>query len=166
MKKNIKDLVADASVAAIYIVLTMIFASFSFGPIQFRIAEALVLLCFFDKKYILPLTVACLLSNLMSPFGMYDVLFGTTATLLSLIFISKSKNLFIASLFPVFFNGVIVSLEICLINGVFELEMFIFNLLTIALGEFVCVSVLGVLLFSFLKKNKEFVNLFINRERL
>jgi uncharacterized membrane protein len=165
MKNNIKDLVINASVAAIYIVLTLVFASFSFGPIQFRIAEALVLLCFFNKKYILPLTVACLISNLMSPFGLYDVIFGTTATLLSLIFISKSKNLMVASLFPVLFNGVIVSLEISLINGIFELEVFLFNFLTIAIGEFVCVSVFGVILFSFLKKNNEFLKLLNNNEK-
>lgn len=165
MKNNIKDLVINASVAAIYIVLTLAFASFSFGPIQFRIAEALVLLCFFNKKYILPLTVACLISNLMSPFGLYDVIFGTTATLLSLIFISKSKNLMVASLFPVLFNGVIVSLEISLINGIFELEVFLFNFLTIAIGEFVCVSVFGVILFSFLKKNNEFLKLLNNNEK-
>ena len=72
--KNIKDLVLYASVAAIYIVLTMLLGGLSFGPIQFRIAEALVLLCFFNKKYFYPLTLACLISNFMSPFGIYDVI--------------------------------------------------------------------------------------------
>ena len=164
MKNNIRDLVVKASVAAIYIVLTLIFASFSFGPIQFRIAEALVLLCFFNKKYFWPLTIACFISNLMSPFGLYDVIFGTTATILSLIFIAKSKNIVVASLYPVLFNGVIVAAEISLMNSVFELEVFLFNLLTIAIGEFACVTILGVLLFSFLKKNKEFVKLLIDND--
>lgn len=160
MKKyNVKNLVIYASVAAIYVVLTLVLGSFSFGPIQFRIAEVLVLLCFFDKKYFLPLTVACLISNMMSPFGLYDVIFGTIATMLSLFFISKSKNLIVASLFPVIFNGLIVSMEISIINGIFELEVFLFNLFTIAFGEFVCVSILGIILFSILKKNKEFMKL-------
>ena len=159
MKKNVKNLVIFASVAAIYVVLTLMLGSLSFGPIQFRIAEALVLLCFFDKKYFMPLTIACLISNLMSPFGLYDVIFGTLATVLSLLCISKSKNIVIASLFPVLFNGVIVSIEILLMNGVFELEVFLFNFLTIAIGEFVCVTIFGVLLFSLLKKNKEFMKL-------
>ena len=159
MKKNVKNLVIYASVAAVYVVLTLLLGSFSFGPIQFRIAEALVLLCFFDKKYFVPLTIACLITNLMSPFGIYDVIFGTLATVISLICISKSKNIVVASLFPVLFNGLIVSMEISIMNGLFELEVFLFNFLTIAIGEFVSVTILGVLLFSFLKKNKEFFNL-------
>ena len=160
MKNNkLKDMVVSASVAAIYVVLTWLLGSLSFGPVQFRIAEALVLLCFFDKKYFLPLVLACILSNLMSPFGIYDVLFGTFATVLSLLCIMKSKNIIVASLFPVLFNGVIVSTEIMIINGVFELEVFIFNFLTVALGEFVCVSIFGVLLFSILQKNKGFMKM-------
>ena len=160
MKNNkIKDMVESASVAAIYVVLTWLLGSLSFGPVQFRIAEALVLLCFFDKKYFLPLVLACILSNLMSPFGIYDVLFGTLATVLSLLCIMKSKNIIVASLFPVLFNGVIVSTEIMIINGVFELEVFLFDFLTVALGEFVCVSIFGVLLFSILQKNKGFMKM-------
>ena len=154
-KNNTKDLVLNASVAAIYIVLTLVFGSISYGPIQFRIAEALVLLCFFNKKFFMPLTIACLISNIMSPFGLYDVIFGTIATILSLLFIMKSKNIFVASLYPVLFNALIVSIEISLMNGIFEFEVFLFNCLTIAIGEFACVTILGVILFSLLKKNKE-----------
>ena len=160
--KNVKNLVIYASVAAIYVVLTLLLGSFSFGPIQFRIAEALVLLCFFDKKYFTPLTIACLITNIMSPFGIYDVIFGTLATVISLICISKSKNIVVASLFPVLFNGLIVSCEISIMNGLFELEVFLFNFLTIAIGEFVCVTIFGVLLFAFLKKNKEFFKLIVD----
>lgn len=162
---KIKDMVLYAGVAAIYIVLTWIFGSFSFGPIQFRISEALILLCFFNKKYFFPLTLACFISNLMSPFGLYDVVFGTLATVLSLIFVSQSKNIFVASLFPVLFNGVIIATEISIINGVFESEVFLFNFFTIALGEFVCVTVLGVLLFSLLKKNGSFMK-FISDDKM
>lgn len=158
-KRNIKDLVVSASVAAIYVVLTWLLGSFSFGPVQFRIAEALVLLCFFNKKYFIPLVLACILSNIMSPFGLYDVVFGTLATVLSLLCIMKSKNLIIASLFPVFFNGIIVSAEILIINGVFEFEVFMFNFSTVALGEFVCVSLFGVILFSILQRNEGFMKL-------
>ena len=158
MRKT-KDLVIYASVAAIYIVLTLMFGSFSFGPIQFRIAEALVLLCFFNNKYFMPLTIACLISNLMSPYGIYDVIFGTTATILSLLFIMKSKNIVVASIFPVVFNAFIVSAEISIMNGVFDWYVFGFNFATIAIGEFVCVTILGILLFSILQKNKEFMKL-------
>lgn len=157
--KNIKDLVLYASVAAIYIVLTMLLGGLSFGPIQFRIAEALVLLCFFNKKYFYPLTLACLISNFMSPFGIYDVIFGTTATIISLLMIMRTKNIVIASLFPVIFNGIIVSIEISLLSGIFDWSVLLFNFFTIAAGELVCVTILGVLLFSILRKNTEFMKL-------
>ena len=161
MKKiNVKDIVKYASVAAIYVVLTWVFSSLSFGPIQLRISEALVLLCFFNKKYFIPLTLGCFISNLMSPYSL-DILFGTTATMLSLFFICNSKNLFIASLSPVVFNGVIIATEIALIEGIFEFKLFLFNMSTIALGEFICVGIFGVFLFTYLQKNKEFMKLFI-----
>mgnify|MGYP003293214456 FL=1 len=159
MKKiSIKDIVKYASVAAIYVVLTWILAPISFGPIQFRISEVLVLLCFFDKKYFIPLTLGCLISNLMSPMVL-DIAFGTIATMISLFFISNSKNLFVASLFPVFFNGLIIAAEISIIEGIFDLNVFLFNMVTIAVGEFLCVSVIGVILFTLLRKNEGFINL-------
>ena len=161
MKKNIQKLVIYASVAAVYVVLSLLLGVFSFGPIQFRIAEALVLLCFFDKRYFTPLTIACLITNMMSPFGLYDVIFGTLATVISLLCISRCKNIVVASLFPVLCNGLIVSIEISIMNGLFELEVFLFNFLTIAIGEFVCVTIVGVLLFSFLKKNRDFFELIV-----
>ena len=161
MKKiSVKDIVKYASVAAIYVVLTWIFSSFSFGPIQLRISEALVLLCFFNKKYFIPLSLGCLISNLMSPYSL-DILFGTIATMISLFFICYSKNLFIASLFPVIFNGVIIATEISLLEGVFNLDIFLFNMGTIALGEFISVSIIGVILFNMLKKNEAFMNLIV-----
>ena len=159
MKKiSIKDIVKYASVAAIYVVLTWILAPISFGPIQFRISEVLVLLCFFDKKYFIPLTLGCLISNLMSPMAL-DIAFGTVATMISLFFISNSKNLFVSSLFPVFFNGLIIAAEISIIEGIFDLNVFLFNMVTIAVGEFLCVSVIGVILFTLLRKNDGFMRL-------
>ena len=158
MKISIKDIVKYACVAAIYVVLTWLVAPIAFVPIQFRISEALVLLCFFNKKYFLPLTIGCFVSNLMNT-NVLDLLFGTFATMISLFFICKSKNLFIASLFPVVFNGVIISLDYCLFEGVSDINVFLLNMATIAFGEFVCVSVLGVILFSMLSKNEGFMSL-------
>ena len=159
MKKiNIKDIVMYASVAAIYVVLTWLFGSLSYGPIQFRISEVLVLLCFFNKKYFTSLTLGCLISNLMSPNSL-DILFGTLATMISLFFICKSKNLFIASLYPVIFNGLIVALELTVFSGIYDWNLYLFYASTVALGEFVCVSIVGVILFTFLKGNKDFIKM-------
>ena len=44
---NTQTLVQAAVIAAIYVVLTMIFAPISFGPVQFRVSEVLCILPFF-----------------------------------------------------------------------------------------------------------------------
>jgi uncharacterized membrane protein len=81
--------------------------------------------------------------------------------MISLFFICYSKNLFIASLFPVIFNGVIIATEISLLEGVFNLDIFLLNMGTIALGEFISVSIIGVILFNLLRKNDAFMNLIV-----
>ena len=158
-KLNIRELTTYSMVAAIYVLLTWAFGFMAFGGIQFRIAEALVLLCFFNKKYFFPLVVGCLVANLMSSLGALDMLFGTTATILALIGIMYSKNLIIASIWPVLINGVLISIEICWVSKLWNWPAFLLNFATVALGELVCVSILGVILFSILRKNDGFMRI-------
>lgn len=143
-----KVIVRNALIASLYVVLTVI-NPFSFESIQFRISEILILLVFFRKDYFLGLVVGCIIANLFSPMGIYDVLFGTIATILSLICIMYSKHLFITWIFPTIFNAIIVGLELYLI-----LELpFWASLIGVAIGEAV-VMIIGVVLFYFLKKTK------------
>ena len=66
MKENVvKKIVITGLVAAIYAALTLVIAPLSFGPIQFRISEIMVLLAFINPIYILGLTLGCLLANLV-----------------------------------------------------------------------------------------------------
>ena len=65
-----------AIIASLYVVLTIVFSFMSYGDIQVRIAEVLVLLCFFRKDYAIGLIIGCILSNLFSPFGIIDVIIG------------------------------------------------------------------------------------------
>lgn len=160
MKKNlIKEMAVFAVVTTIYVVVTWAFSFMSFGAIQVRIAEALILLCFFNKKYFTPLVLGCFVANLFSPFGLIDIILGTIATALALLGVMHSKNLLVASIFPVLSNGLIIGLEITLLNGVFDLPIFLFNFCTVALGEFIAVSIFGVILFTVLKKNYAFMEL-------
>ena len=156
MKKSTKDLVISACVAAIYVALSLLLAPISFGPIQMRVAEALIILCFFNKKYILPLTLACFITNLMGNYALYDIILGTLATFLSALFMSKCKNIYIASLIPVLFNGLIIPIVFMLQTGVYAIEVYLLDALTVAIGEFVSVSIIGVLLFKLLSKNNWF----------
>lgn len=156
MKENItKKIVKAALVAAIYAALTIVLAPISYGPVQFRLSEILVLLAFIDPFYIVGLTVGCLLANILGGLGPMDIVFGTLATFLSVFAISltakyiKSKNfsLIIASLWPTIFNGVIVG---WMISVVAELPMIV-TMLQVSIGEFVVVTVIGVPVFKLIQ---------------
>ena len=63
--KKVLFLVQAAMIAAIYVVLTLIFQPFSFGEIQVRIAEALTILPVFTPAAIPGLFVGCLIGNIL-----------------------------------------------------------------------------------------------------
>lgn len=148
-------------VAAIYVVLTIVGGDLSYGPIQFRVAEALMLLCFFSKDYILSLTLGCFIANIYSTVGLIDTVVGTSATLIAgfLIYLFRKDNslsrMIVCSLFPVVANGFLVGAEL---NLVLKFPFWL-SVGEVALGEFVCVTVLGVILFKLLSKNKGFMKL-------
>ncbi len=153
--KTIKDITRLALVAAVYIALTIVIYPYSYGQIQFRLAEVLILLCFYRKDYIYSLVIGCLVANLLSPLGFLDVIFGTLATLISAILVAYSKKLFVASLYPVIFNGIIIG---GLIYFTTDNPLSIYILmLYVGIGEFVVVSVVGYILFKLLEKNTMFL---------
>ena len=84
MKKSNKVtfLTQAAVIAAIYVVLTIIFAPFSFGEVQVRISEALTILPFFTPAAIPGLFVGCIIANLFGGAIPADIIFGSIATLL------------------------------------------------------------------------------------
>lgn len=109
MKDNkINKLVKIALVAAVYAVLTIAIAPISYGAVQFRLSEVMTLLAFIDPLYIPGLVLGCAIANLYSTVGVVDVVVGTFATFLSVYMISKSKKLFIATLWSTLFNGFII----------------------------------------------------------
>lgn len=82
--KQTKILVRTSLFAALYFVLTVALAPISYGPLQFRLSEALVLLpLIFPAEGVVGLTLGCLLANIFSPTGWYDMVFGTLSTLVA-----------------------------------------------------------------------------------
>lgn len=157
MKSNLTNrLVKTALVTAIYAIVTIILAPISYGNIQFRLSEILVLLAFIDPIYIIGLTLGCFLANLYSAFGILDVIFGTLATFLSVSamsltakYMNKGRiSLFIASLWPTIFNGIIIG---WMLNIVANLPLFL-TMTEVAIGEFVVVTIIGVPVMSKLFK--------------
>ena len=155
---NSRRLTNIGVVASVYVVTTLLCAPLAYNAVQFRVSEMLMLLCVFNKDYIISMTLGCLIANIFRSLGMIDAAFGTFATLIAavLMYMLRNKlNLFCLSLFPVISNALIVGAEI---KFVFH-DPFWINAAWVALGEFVCVSILGVIVFTGLKKNKGFMNL-------
>lgn len=160
MNKKIQFIVSQAIIASLYVVLTVVVGPFSYMAIQLRISEILVLLCFYKKDYIVGLTLGCFIANLFSPMLIYDITLGLLATVLSLICVSKSKNLYVAIIFPVLFNGLLVALELTL---AYELPYFI-SVLEVGCGELIAM-IIGLITFKLLEKNQKVMNLLTMKEK-
>ena len=90
--KSTLFLVQAALIAAVYVVLTLVFAPFSYGEIQVRISEALTILPFFTPAAIPGLFVGCILANLLGGAIPLDIAFGSIATLIGAVFTYKLRN--------------------------------------------------------------------------
>ena len=150
---TLRTITDNALVAATYVALTLLTSSFAYLGVQFRIAEILILLCFFRKDFIYGLCLGTLVAYALGPLGIYDVLFGTLATFVSAFLVSRMKNLIVASLFPVVLNGLVVGAELYFLLGL----PFWLNAGLVAVGEFAVVSLVGVGLFSILRRNRKFL---------
>ena len=84
--KNVLFMTHAAMIAAIYVVLTYVFAPFSFGEVQIRIAEALTILPVFTPAAIPGLFIGCLVGNILGGAILPDIIFGSIATLIGAIF--------------------------------------------------------------------------------
>lgn len=87
MKQSIRQLTLNSMIAAIYIVIAIFLPSY--GPVQFRLTEMFAHLPLFNRKYTLGLVLGVALANIRSSFGIYDVIFGTLHTILSVWLASK-----------------------------------------------------------------------------
>ncbi len=127
MKKfsTTKRLCRAGIIAALYVALTYAFAPFAFGPLQIRPAEAPCLLALLFPEAVPALWVGCMLSNLTSPYLVYDVTIGALATLFSAVATylvgrlikNTPLKIIVGGLFPVLFNAVLIPLIIVFLCG-------------------------------------------------
>ena len=149
-----KRLVRTAVIAALYALLTVALAPISYGSFQFRVSESLVLLAYFDPFYVGGLTLGCFIANLLGPNGTMDVIFGTLATFISVgaisltaKYIKNKASLFIASLWPTIFNGLIIG---WMLNITVGAPLWI-TIGEVALGEFVVITIVGIPVFKMIQ---------------
>ncbi len=97
-----------AMIAAIYIVMTLLFRPISYGVMQVRVSEALTILPFLTPAAIPGLAIGCLISNIVGPYGLLDIVVGTAATTSAAIVTSKIKSKKWAPMPPVLINAVFI----------------------------------------------------------
>lgn len=159
---SVKMIALNAIIAAIYAVLTIASGPLSYNYFQLRVSEFLNLLVFFNPSYTLGLTIGCLIANLASFAGIYDIIFGTLATLVSCLlmipFAKLTKNLFFATFIPSLINAITVPFIIYLaslgtgdefaLTSIMYFTMFGWTFL----GEFLAITILGYVIFMPLMK--------------
>lgn len=154
-------LVRIAIIAALYVGLTYAFSFMSYGGVQFRISEILVLLCFYNKDYCFALILGCIFANIGSPLGYIDLIFGVMSTVFSVVTIRYFRNIYLAAVMPVL-SMVFVALELTLFLP--EPSAFILNLGTTMGGE-AAVMVVGVIFFKAVERNRALMRLIDARTR-
>lgn len=143
-----------AAIAALYVVLTLVFAPISFGPVQLRIAEALCILPMFTPAAIPGLFIGCLIANLLGGGIVLDVVFGSLATLIGAVLgYMLRSNRWLVPLPAVIANALIVPFVLKFGYGVVDVAIPVL-MLQIAAGEILGCYVLGELFASALMKRK------------
>ena len=146
-------LVQGALIAALYVALTMMFAPISFGPVQFRISEALCILPFFTPAAIPGLFLGCLISNLLGTAVIMDVICGSLATLIGAVgsyWLRQHK--YLVCLPPIRANTLIIPWVLRYAYGSTDLVPFM--MLTVGIGEVLAIGVLGNGLLALLERYK------------
>ncbi len=152
MNKKTLNLTQGAIIAAIYVVLTFLsqMVGLASGAIQFRLSEALTILPVFTGAAVPGLAVGCFVANMLTGCALWDVIFGSIATLIGAIgtyFVGK-KKLYLAPIFPILANVIIVPFVLRYVYGV-EGSLPYFAL-TVGIGEVVCCGILGIGLYKVL----------------
>ena len=157
-KITVRDLVLAAMAAALYAVMGYFGNVFglTFGPVQIRFAEALTVLPFLFPAAAPGLAIGCLITNLLSPYGPMDIIFGTLATAVAAGLTMKMPKWYLAALPPILVNALILPpmwawAEVGAVDSAFWAACG-FNVLTFIPGEALACYVLGTLLLFALPK--------------
>ena len=168
MNKNTQTFAKIAMIAAIYTVVSLVLAPFSYGNIQVRIAEALTILPLIYRPSIAGVTLGCFLTNLIgammgvNPTGMIDAVVGTAATLFAAILTYQLRDRKIAGIpvlslmMPVIFNFFFVGMELSVLffEGNVWLGLLIMGT-EVAIGELISV-IIGYFLVKALDRTEIF----------
>ena len=149
--RSVKYITQGAVIAELYVVLVQVFNYWSFGPIQFRIAEALTILPYFTPAAIPGLFLGCIIANLLGGAIIWDIVFGSIATLIGAVgtyLLRKYK--WAAPIPPILANTIIVPFVLKYAYG--SEGIFAMFFVTVGAGEIIVCGILGMLLLLALNK--------------
>ncbi len=179
MNRNIKRLTRIGVIAGLYVALTYLTYTFSYMPMQVRVAEALTVLPFIYPEAVWGVAIGCFIANIASPFGPIDIILGTSLTLIAALLtrrLARTRKLYLAPLPPIIINAFGVALYVTTLAGLlgskgltisklgtfsyifthFELRPYIIGVIWIAIGETIATYALGLpLLYALTKKGEK-----------
>lgn len=131
-------------IAAIYVVLTVFLGELGYGPLQFRVSEALTILPLYELSAIPGLFIGCFLANIFGGYGLPDIVFGSLTTLAAAYLTSKMPNKYLAVLPPILLNAFIIPIWVSKMSN----TPYIVTVGQIGFSEFLSAGILGVILAS------------------
>lgn len=148
--KKVLFITQGAVIAAAYVVLTWLTSlmGLASGVVQVRLSEALVVLPAFTPAAIPGLFVGCVIANTITGGVVWDIVFGSLATLIGAIFtyMLRDKNKWLAPLPPIISNTVIIPLVLTFAYHVPDALWF--SVLTVCAGEIISCGVVGMCLYQ------------------
>ena len=157
--QKIRKLTLSAMIAALYVILTYIAHVFGLasGAIQIRISEAITVLPYFTSAAIPGLFVGCILANLLTGCAVWDIVFGSLATLIGAIAASllRNKSKWLAPVPNILSNSVIVPFVLIYVYGL--KEAYYIHFASVFLGEIISCGILGMILLFVLEKHRNYI---------
>ena len=152
-----------ALLAALYVALTMIFAPISFGPVQLRVAEALCIMPMFTPAAIPGLFLGCLIANILGGGVIFDVIFGSLATLIGAVLgYMLRNNRWLVPVPAIIANTIIIPFVLKYGYGIVDVALPVLAF-QIFLGEVGGCFILGELLCTALRKSGAMTEIFENK---
>lgn len=179
MNKKTTYVAQAGMIAAVYAAATLIaliaLQGLAWGPVQFRISEAVCVLAVLTPAAVPGLTIGCIIANLMAlaingtgALGMLDVVFGSLATFLGALWCWKMRArpkpallgpvianaLIVPAYLPILLQGLgyyTIPFTSIALDGLY-LPMYLFGVVATGLGEALVMYVLGLPLLSALKR--------------
>lgn len=143
-----------AMIAAVYVVVTILFSPLAYKEVQVRFSEALTILPVFTPAAIPGLFIGCLISNILGGCILPDIIFGSLATLLGAIFTYavRKQSRYLAPIPPILAN-------ICIVPFVLRYGYMVplpipLLMLTVGIGEIISCGILGMIIYTALNKYK------------